>query len=77
MLYVRWVSASSGASISPIVAESRSYELNTSTSGREDGIVQCGSEHRVSTTEKNRVNTAEYGRRRRNTCPLGRWLGYT
>ena len=33
------------------------------------------SEHRVKTTEKKTVNTAEYGRRRLNTCPLGRWLG--
>ena len=32
------------------------------------------SEHRVKTTEKKTVNTAEYGQL--NTCPLGRWLGY-
>ena len=64
MLYVRWVSASSGASISPIVAESRSYVLNTSTSEREDSTVQCVSEHRVKTTEKSTVkqrSTAEDG----------------
>ena len=38
------------------------------------GIRCCAaySEHRVNTTEKNTVNTAEYDRIQLNTCPLGR-----
>ena len=36
----------------------------------------ASSEHRVNTTEKNTVNTVEYGRVRLNPCPLERQLGY-
>ena len=57
---------------------SRDTSLRAEDADIRAGVWCCAassSEHRVSTTEKRTVNTAEYGRARRNACPLGRWLG--